>query len=181
MPDRWITVGKWIGGLGGSLWIAVGLVDACVEAGGCGGYPSLLVEAVALSCLLVSLVGFHLRFRDEYGQFGTAASAITALGLLTSLVIAVTGWEGGMISLIFGYPTLVTGWIILGIVLLYTKTGSLPGALLLVFGLPIGLIAGYLALFVLVPVLDLSVDENILSSGPVIVYGIAWIMVTRSV
>lgn len=180
MPDRWIGVGKLAGGFGGILWVAVGLLDACVEAGSCSGYPLFLVEAVALCCLLVGLAGFHLRFRDEYGRFGTGASVIAALGLVSSLVAAATGWEGGVLSPVFGYPILVVGWIVLGVALLYNDTASLSGAILLVFALPIGLIVGYLVLLVLVPVLDLFVDEHILSSGPVVVYGIAWVLLSAT-
>lgn len=180
--NRSVEVTRLLGGLGGFLWVGLGVADFCLEAGRCGGEPFVLLEIAALLALLAGTGGFHLRFREAYGRPGTVASGLVALGLVGSLATVVVGWRAGTLSLVWSgaYPVLVVGWTLLGAVLLRRGVGSRPGALLLVLALPLGLVGAYLSLFVLVPAFDLVVDEHVLSSGPVILYGIAWILESRS-
>lgn len=181
MSNPWLRGAKVLGTLGGVLWVGVGLVQFCQEAGACGERPWRLLETVALLCLVVGVVGFHVRFRDEYGRFGGVASALIALGLAGSLLDVALGWRSGAFSSVWtGYPVLVAGWTLLGVVLVRRSVASRAGGLLLLSALPLGLGIAYLSLFVLVPAFDLVVDENVLSSGPVVVYGIAWVVVSDS-
>lgn len=182
MSGGWIRATAVIGALGGGLWAALGLVSFCLEAGGCAGGPWVALEAAALLCLLVGTAGLHVRLREAYGRLGAAATALTVLGLLASLPPVLTGLYRGAAWPLWSwsYPLLVVGWTSLGLVFLRRSLASRVGAWLLVLALPVGLSVAYLSLFLLVPAFDLVVDENVLSAGPLVVYGVAWILAFRS-
>lgn len=169
------------GAIGGGSWALVGAGDLCLEAGGCSRFPWLVLQIVALVSLLVGIGGFHLRFRDRYGRLGAAGAALALAGLLETLVAAVTRWPAGSVepAWSWGYGPLLLGWTVLGVALHRRNVASV-GAVLLVVALPLGLGLAYASLLVLVPVFDLSVDENALSAGPIVVYGVAWTVLSRS-
>lgn len=170
------------GAIGGGSWALVGAGDLCLEAGGCSRFPWLALQIVALVSLLVGIGGFHLRFRDRYGRLGAAGTALALAGLLETLAAAVTRWPTGSAepAWSWGYGPLILGWTVLGIALHRRSVASRPGATLLVVALPLGLGLAYASLLLLVPAFGLSVDENALSAGPIVVYGVAWTVLSRS-
>lgn len=178
----WARATMTAGAIGGGSWALVGAGDLCLEAGGCSGFPWLALQIVALVSLLVGIGGFYLRFRDHYGRLGASGTALALIGLLETLVAAVTRWPAGSAepAWSWGYGPLILGWTVLGVALHRRKVASETGAALLVLALPLGLGLAYASLLVLVPVFDLSVDENALSAGPIVVYGVAWAVLSRS-
>lgn len=181
-PRTWTRAAMTAGAIGGGSWALVGAGDLCLEAGGCSRLPWLVLQIVALVSLLVGIGGFHLRFRDRYGRLGTAGTALALIGLLETLVAAVTRLPAGSAepAWSWGYGPLLVGWTVLGVALYRRNVASETGAVLLVVALPLGLGLAYAGLLLLVPVFDLSVDENALSAGPIVVYGVAWTLLSRS-
>jgi hypothetical protein len=178
----WTRATMTAGAIGGGSWALVGAGDLCLEAGGCSRFPWLAVQIVAVVSLLVGVGGFHLRFRDRYGRLGAAGTALALVRLLETLVTAVTRWPAGSVepAWSWGYGPLLVGWTVLGGALHRRSVASGPGAALLVLALPLGLGLAYASLLVLVPAFDLSIGENTLSAGPIVVYGVAWAVVSRS-
>lgn len=181
-PRTWVRATMPAGAIGGGSWALVGAGDLCLEAGGCSWFPWLVIQIVALVSLLVGIGGFHLRFRDRYGRLGTAGTALALIGLLETLVAAATRLPAGSVepAWSWGYGPLLLGWTVLGLALHRRGVASRLGAALLVLALPLGLGLAYASLLLLVPVFDLSVDEHALSAGPIVVYGVAWAVLSRS-